>query len=100
MSADFQNAVPRNFLIPQPVSTSKSVLRKTLMEMLPNEQTTYSPADNNIITFNISSNISYLSELRRFYFYKWSIGQFCQSTYHTGKYPSQCGGNHSKTEFP
>jgi hypothetical protein len=61
MSVDFQNAVPRNFLIPQPVSTSKSVLRKTLMEMLPVEQTTFSPGGNDIISFNISSNRDFLS---------------------------------------
>lgn len=60
MSVDFKNAVPGEFLIQRPVSTSKAILRKNLMEILPNEQTTYSPSTNTNIRFNISSNTDFL----------------------------------------
>jgi predicted MPP superfamily phosphohydrolase len=60
MSINFQNAVPSAFVVPQPISTSKAVLRKTLIELLPTEQTTYKPNENNIIRFNVSSNSDFL----------------------------------------
>jgi hypothetical protein len=56
MSINFQNAIPSNFVVPQPISTSKAVLRKTLIELLPTEQVEYKPNESNILRFNISSN--------------------------------------------
>lgn len=61
MSVEFQNAVPDAFTLPQNVSTSKAILRKTLVEIVPTEQTTYAPGGNNILRFNVSDNMSFLS---------------------------------------
>ncbi len=61
MSVDFQNIVPAQFALPQQLTTSKSILRKTLMEILPSSQQTFGPGANDWITFNISSNMDFLS---------------------------------------
>lgn len=55
-NVEFQNAIPSEFVLKRPVSTSKSILRKNLMEILPIEQTTFAPGQNSIIKFQISSN--------------------------------------------
>lgn len=60
MSLNFKNAIPQSMVMQKPVSTSKAVLRKAYAEMLPTEQSTYSPTGNNIIRFNIASRSDFL----------------------------------------
>lgn len=56
---DFQNVIPENLMVPHPTSASKSILRRNLMEVPPNEgSNTYNPLD--IIRFDISSNSDFL----------------------------------------
>ena len=56
MSVNFKTAVPELFTIPEPVSTSKSILRKTLVSIPANENSTFSPlGGTTAITWNISS---------------------------------------------
>lgn len=55
-NVEFQNAIPSDFVLDRPVSTSKSILRKNLVQYLPTEQTTFDPTTNNIIRFQVASN--------------------------------------------
>jgi hypothetical protein len=62
MSVNFANQVPLQFNMPQQVTTSKSILRKSLIEILPNQQVEYVPGGNqNRITFSVASNSDFLS---------------------------------------
>lgn len=56
---DVQNTLPLGYTIPPLISTSKSVLRKTLVSIQPNNTGTYSFA-NSKIQFNIGNNTSFL----------------------------------------
>ena len=56
MSINFDNAIPAAMGIPEHMSSSKSILRKSLLEVLPTEQSVYGPGLNERIRFNISSN--------------------------------------------
>jgi hypothetical protein len=59
---DFQNVIPEKFLIPQPISASKSILRKNLMEVVPNEGSqTYEPNGSRLMRFHLSSNTDFLA---------------------------------------
>ena len=60
-STDFENAVPSGMMIDQPVSTSKAIIRKQLVEILPQNQNSFVYGDNDIMKFNISSNRDFLS---------------------------------------
>ncbi len=60
-NVQFENAIPTEFIVDKPASTSRSILRKNLMEYLPSEQTTFSPTGNNIMRFQIASNSDILS---------------------------------------
>jgi hypothetical protein len=60
MSVNFQNAIPQEMVIRQPVSTSKSILRKNLMELLPEDNSVHSAGSNEIIRFTVSSNSDFL----------------------------------------
>ena len=53
---EFQNAIPEEFVLQAPTSTSKSILRKNLMEVLPVGSADYSSGQNATIAFQISSN--------------------------------------------
>lgn len=53
--------MPAEFIVDKPASTSRSILRKNLMEFLPSEQTTFTPTGNNIMRFQIASNSDILS---------------------------------------
>ena len=55
MSIDFQNAVPAEFMIARPTTTSKAVLNKTLVEIQPNSQTEYAYGGNRVATFDLTS---------------------------------------------
>lgn len=50
------NIVPDIFLVDDPVSSSKSILSKQLLEYLPHENVTFDYSNNRIMRFNISSN--------------------------------------------
>lgn len=58
---DIPNVVPELFLLDEPATGSKSVLRKRLHEYIPSEQTTFSKSPNNLIRFNVSSNSDFIS---------------------------------------
>lgn len=60
-NVDIQNAIPTDFILRRPTSTSKSILRKNLMEVLPVEQTSFIPGQNQIIRFQVASNSDILS---------------------------------------
>lgn len=60
MSVNFKNAIPSEMVIRQPVSSSKSILRKNLMEVQPHDSAVHSPGSNEIIRFNVSSNSDFL----------------------------------------
>lgn len=55
-NVEFQNAIPSDFVLDRPVSTSKSILRKNLVQYLPSEQTTFDPSTSSIIRFQVASN--------------------------------------------
>lgn len=56
MSVNFKTAVPEIFTIPEPISTSKSILRKGYVTIPANENSTFNPnGGTTAITFNISS---------------------------------------------
>ncbi|MHA2276323.1 MAG: hypothetical protein ACXAC2_11170 [Candidatus Kariarchaeaceae archaeon] len=57
---DVPNIVPDIFLVDDPVSASKSILSKQLLEFLPHENVTFSYNKNRIMRFNISSNSDFL----------------------------------------
>ncbi len=60
-NVEFENAIPAEFVLAKPTSTSRAILRKNLMEILPNEQTTFDPTGNSIMRFQVSSNSDVLS---------------------------------------
>lgn len=52
---NLDHVLPEEYDLPNPVSNSSSVLRKTQVRFLPNAQVDYGPNGNNIIEFTISS---------------------------------------------
>lgn len=72
-SMTFQNGVPASMILPQQVSTSKSILRKQLMELLPTEQTTYGPDNNDIMRFNIASNSDFINFAESYFKWKFQM---------------------------
>lgn len=60
-NVEIENAIPSDFVIEKPTSTSRAILRKSLQEILPSEQVQFSPTGNSIIRFQISSNSDILS---------------------------------------
>lgn len=57
---DVVNALPESFVHSKPISTTKSILRKNLVEILPDSQHAYSPDDSSTIRFKISSHTDFL----------------------------------------
>lgn len=60
MSVPFTTVVPDEFKMEANESTSKSIIRKQLIEVLPVEQATFTSSGNDIIRFNVSSNTDFL----------------------------------------
>lgn len=63
MSLSVQTIRPDESFIPMPKSTSKHILKKRQVEILPLESTTFSYSANDSIKFNISSNTELLDGL-------------------------------------
>lgn len=58
-SSNYTPGVPQGFILPQPISTSKAIYKKQLIEIQPTEQSTYTPNSYNLLRFNIASNTDY-----------------------------------------
>lgn len=71
MAMNYTPAVPAGMVLPQPVSTSKAIYRKTLIEMQPTEQSEYKPDAYNLVRWNIASNTDYC--LFRESYFRWRI---------------------------
>jgi hypothetical protein len=56
VNIDFGAAIPAQFGVDSPLSTSKAVLSKSLMEFQPQEQQIFTPLGSSIIRTNLSSN--------------------------------------------
>lgn len=55
------NTLPNSFRLLDPVSSTKAILRKELIELLPTEQSEYGPLGSSILRFNVSSNNAFLN---------------------------------------
>lgn len=60
MSIDFASAIPEKFLISQPISTSKAVLRKNLFQFQPKDASSFAPSGQKLIRIAVSSNTDFL----------------------------------------
>ena len=63
MSVSVGTLVPHEAVIPAPKSTSKHILRRRQVEILPLESTTFTYSGNDSIKFNISSSTELLDGL-------------------------------------
>ncbi len=61
MSIEFQNAIPKSLVAEAPVSTSKTILRKELIEIYPQDTTTYAFGNNDAIKFKVGSNQGFIN---------------------------------------
>lgn len=63
MSLTVQTLIPSEAILNTPKSTSKNILRKRQVEILPNEQTSFTYTSNDTIRFNISSSTEMMDGL-------------------------------------
>ena len=66
MSVEVKTQIPHQALIPMPKSTSAHVIRRRLVEILPNENTNFKYSQNDRIVFNISSQNEMLDGLNSY----------------------------------